>query len=87
MKHAFLLTLAVAAYGAQSGPHEDRARAIFKELVEINSTDTAAGSVTKAAEAMAAWLKDAGFPAADMQVIGPDPRKGNLILRWRGTGA
>jgi len=32
-------------------------------------------------------LKAAGFPAADMQVIGPDPKKHNLVLRWRGTGA
>ena len=36
---------------------------------------------------MAARLKDAGFPAADVQVLGPDPRKGNLVARYRGTGA
>jgi acetylornithine deacetylase/succinyl-diaminopimelate desuccinylase-like protein len=41
--------------------------------------------VTKAADAMAARLKAAGFPAADVQVIGPDPRKGNLVARWRTT--
>ena len=62
------------------------ARDIFKELVEINTTDSS-GSTTKAAEAMAARLRAAGFPAADMQVIGPNPRKGNLVLRVRGTGA
>ena len=72
---------------AQSGPDEQRAREIFKELVEINTTDTPAGNVTEAAEAVAARLKAAGFPAADIQVLGPDPRKGNLVARCRGTGA
>jgi acetylornithine deacetylase/succinyl-diaminopimelate desuccinylase-like protein len=43
--------------------------------------------VTKAADAMAERLKAAGFPAADVQVLGPDPRKGNLVARYRGTGA
>jgi hypothetical protein len=28
---------------------------------------------------MAARLKTAGFPAADVQVLRPDPRKGNLV--------
>ena len=36
---------------------------------------------------MAARLKAAGFPAADVQVLGPNPRKGNLVARYRGTGA
>src|SRR3954465_2187210 len=72
---------------AQPQPNDQRAREIYKELVEINTTDTPAGNVTKAAEAVAARLKAAGFPAADMQILGPDPRKGNLIFRFRGTGA
>jgi acetylornithine deacetylase/succinyl-diaminopimelate desuccinylase-like protein len=77
----------VAGPAAQTGPNDARAKAIYKELVEINTTDTPAGNVTKAADAMAARLVAAGFPAADMQVIGPDPKKHNLVLRWRGTGA
>jgi acetylornithine deacetylase/succinyl-diaminopimelate desuccinylase-like protein len=32
-------------------------------------------------------LTAAGFAAADVQVLGPDPRKGNLVARYRGTGA
>src|SRR5882762_4615744 len=75
------------ALGAQNGPNEPRAREIYKELVEINTTDTPAGNVTKAADAMAARLKAAGFPAADIQVLGPDPKKHNLVMRWRGAGA
>jgi acetylornithine deacetylase/succinyl-diaminopimelate desuccinylase-like protein len=35
---------------------------------------------------MAARLRAAGFPAEDIQVLGPNPRKGNLIARLRGTG-
>ena len=39
------------------------ARDIFKQLIEINTTDSV-GNVTTAAEAMAQRLRDAGFPAA-----------------------
>ena len=78
--------LATTAF-AQSRPHEQRARDIYKELIEINTTDTPAGDNTKAAEAMAARLKAAGFPDADIRVLGPDPRKHNLVARYRGTGA
>jgi len=78
--------LASVSLAAQSGPFDSRARDIYKQLVEINTTDSA-GNITKAAEAMAERLKAAGFPAADVQVLGPDPRKGNLVARYRGTGA
>src|SRR5687768_15924239 len=80
-------SLIPAGVPAQSKPHEARAREIYKELVEINTTDTPAGNVTNAAVAMAARLKAAGFPDADVQVLGPDPRKGNLVARLRGSGA
>src|SRR4029450_290215 len=79
--------LASAVLVAQSGPYDARAREIFKQLIEINTTDTPAGNVTKAAEAVAARLKTAGFAAADIQIGGPDPRKHNLVARYRGTGA
>jgi len=62
------------------------ARDIFKQLIEINTTDSV-GSTTVAAEAMAKRLRDAGFPASDYYVGGPNPRKGNLVARLRGTGA
>src|SRR5579872_3431818 len=62
------------------------ARDIFRELIEINTTDSV-GNTTRAAEAMAKRLKDAGFPSADIQVLGPNDRKGNLVARYRGTGA
>jgi acetylornithine deacetylase/succinyl-diaminopimelate desuccinylase-like protein len=59
---------------------------IFKELIEINTTDTPAGNVTTAAEAMAARFRAAGFSAEDVQVIGPLPNKKNLVVRFRGHG-
>src|SRR5215469_15913249 len=59
---------------------------IFKQLIEINTTDSV-GSTTLAAQAMAKRLLDAGFPAADVQVLGPNSRKGNLVARLHGTGA
>jgi len=59
---------------------------IYKQLIEINTTDSV-GSTTVAAEAMAQRLRDAGYPASDVQVMGPNPRKGNLVARLRGTGA
>jgi acetylornithine deacetylase/succinyl-diaminopimelate desuccinylase-like protein len=60
-------------------------RDIFRELIEINTTDSV-GSTTRAAEAMAKRLKDAGFPAADVQVLGPNDRKGNMVARFRSSG-
>jgi acetylornithine deacetylase/succinyl-diaminopimelate desuccinylase-like protein len=61
------------------------ARDIFKQLIEINTTDSV-GNVTTAAEAMAKRLRDAGFPESDMHVAGPNDRKKNLVVRLRGTG-
>ncbi len=62
------------------------ARDIYKELIEINTTDSA-GNTTVAAEAMAARLTAAGFTGEDVRVLGPNPRKGNLIARYRGAGS
>src|SRR5258706_4219741 len=69
-------------------PAQRELREIYKELVETNTTDSA-GSCTAAAEAMAARLKAGGLPAPDLQVIVPPggPKKGNLVARYRGTGA
>jgi acetylornithine deacetylase/succinyl-diaminopimelate desuccinylase-like protein len=56
---------------------------IFKQLVEINTTDSV-GSTTVAAQAMAQRLLDGGFAAADVTVVGPNDRKGNMVARYRG---
>jgi acetylornithine deacetylase/succinyl-diaminopimelate desuccinylase-like protein len=64
---------------------DQEARAIFKELIEINTTDSV-GNVTTAAEAMAKRLRDAGFPEQDVIVAGPTERKKNMVARLRGAG-
>ena len=63
---------------------KDLARDIYKQLIEINTTDSS-GNTTTAAEAMAKRLRDAGFPASDVTVLTPDPRKGNLVARLHGS--
>ncbi|MGB6192044.1 MAG: M20/M25/M40 family metallo-hydrolase [Terracidiphilus sp.] len=69
-------------------PPADRAEAlaIFKQLIEINTTDTPKGSVTAAAAAMQKRFLDAGFAADDVKLIGPDARKQNLVVRIRAAG-
>jgi acetylornithine deacetylase/succinyl-diaminopimelate desuccinylase-like protein len=59
-------------------------REVFQQLVEINTSPS--GSTTVAAEAMAARLRAAGLPDADIQVLGPRPERGNLVARLRGNG-
>jgi len=61
------------------------ARDIFKQLIEINTTDSV-GDNTQAADAVAARFRAAGFPENDIRVLGPVPKKGNLVVRLRGTG-
>lgn len=61
-------------------------RDIFRELIEINTTDSV-GNVTTAAEAMAARLRSAGYTDSDIQVLGPNDRKKNMVARLHGTGA
>src|SRR5262245_66277117 len=74
------------AQPATLAPHQQLLRDIYQELIEINTTNSV-GDNTKAAEAMARRLLDAGFPAGDVKVLAHVPRKGNLVVRLRGTGA
>ncbi len=62
-------------------------RDIFKQLIEINTTDSS-GDNTAAAQAMARRLLDAGYPDSDVKVLVPAGRanKGNLVARLHGTG-
>ena len=87
---AALASACLASSGAAAAeglnPNQQRAFDIYKELIEIN-TVTATGDTLKAAEAMAARLRAGGFADADVRVVSPAPRKGNLVARLRGTGA
>lgn len=73
------------AQTAPALPEQDRALAhdIFKQLIETNTQDSN-GSVTAAAAKMRQRLLDAGFPAEDLVLAGPNDRKQNLVARYRG---
>ena len=81
--------LATSAH-AQAAPRPDQLafRALYKELIETNTT-LSAGSCTAAAEKMAARLKAAGYPDKDVQVVVPPehPKWGALIADLPGTDA
>jgi acetylornithine deacetylase/succinyl-diaminopimelate desuccinylase-like protein len=83
---AILVCTAAPAHSEPLTTYQQLAFDIFKELVEIN-TVTATGDTARAAEAMAGRLRAAGFAEPDLQVFTPAPRKGNLVVRLRGTGA
>ncbi|MFN7933141.1 MAG: M20/M25/M40 family metallo-hydrolase [Bryobacteraceae bacterium] len=88
-KRALIFLLWAAAAAAQNvRPVEEQKllRAIYKEMVEHNTSYTT-GQTTAAAEAVAKRLLDAGFPAADIHVDGAAPHKKNVVVRYRGTGA
>ena len=91
MKIGTLATAACIAFTVGSQAQQPRlnaadrtvARDVFKQLIETN-TSHSVGSTTVAAEAMRKRFLDAGFPARDMVILGPDDRHGNLVLRYHG---
>jgi acetylornithine deacetylase/succinyl-diaminopimelate desuccinylase-like protein len=81
---AFLF-FALSASAQQDQATRQLAHDIYKQLIEINTTDSV-GSVTAASEAMAKRFRDAGFPDSDIQVLGPNDRKKNVVVRLHGSG-
>ena len=92
MKRAFagiaaLAACTIAPVEAQElTPELSAFRAIYEELVEIDTSPTS-GNCTRAAEAMAVHLRNAGFAERDLRVIVPEgrPDDGNLVATLRGT--
>jgi len=85
-----LLLLCAALFAPVADAQTDNATQqlahdIFKQLIEINTTDSV-GNVTIAAEATAQLFRDAGFAEADIRVLGPNDRKKNLVVRLHGAG-
>ncbi|HEX6890146.1 MAG TPA: M20/M25/M40 family metallo-hydrolase, partial [Chryseolinea sp.] len=80
-----LLLFVLVSFKSFAQPDQKLTRGIFKELIEINTTESV-GNTTKAADAMAARLRAAGFTDKDIFVGGPIERKGNLVATLRGTG-
>src|SRR5258706_15805184 len=82
-----LVCLSAGSLQAQTTltPDQAEAREIFRELIEINSSYKG-GSTTPVAHAIANRFLAAGFPAADVLVIGPGGDKdSSVIVRMRGT--
>lgn len=58
---------------------------IFKELIEIN-TSNENGNTTKACRLIAKQLFDYGFSEKEVNILALDSTKGNLIVRYKGSG-
>ena len=65
--------------------HQQLAHDIFKQLVDIDTTDEH-GNVTTASQAVVERLQAAGFPASDVQLVGPSAKKMNVVARIHGQG-
>lgn len=76
----------VAPGQAPSLPEADRtlARGILQQLININTAPP--GGTARAAQEMASRLLQAGYPSADVHVVGPEGERRNLVARLRGTG-
>jgi acetylornithine deacetylase/succinyl-diaminopimelate desuccinylase-like protein len=93
---AFLLALSATTAVAATDPRtvptqlsqqwQAKTRALFKDIIEIPSVHHR-GLVPKVAARIAAELKDGGFPASDIHIMGYDGLPGDhtaaLIVRWR----
>jgi len=91
MRRALLLTATLAAapmltLAAQADDPHLLERDILKQLIEINTSDSA-GHTRDAAEALARRLLDTGFPAADVQILGYEPKHQSLVARYRGRSS
>ena len=80
------LLLPAVAQAQALRPDQVAYRALYKELVETNTT-LSAGDCTLAATKMAARLKAAGYPDADVHMIVADghPKEGGLVAGLHGT--
>jgi acetylornithine deacetylase/succinyl-diaminopimelate desuccinylase-like protein len=89
LNHRFFLTpilfLALIAPAQIDDQTRQLSHDIFKQLIEINTTDSV-GNVSTAAEAMAQRFRNVGFPDRDLYIGGPNDRKKNLVIRLHGAG-
>jgi acetylornithine deacetylase/succinyl-diaminopimelate desuccinylase-like protein len=78
----------VPAAAQELRPDQVRFRALYKELVETNTT-LSAGDCTLAARKMAAHLKAAGYPDSDLHIFtAPShPKEGGLVAVLHGSDA
>lgn len=87
MRFAIASVLLIAAFPVVAQDAGRAAfRAIYEEMVEIDSSPTS-GSCTKVVRAIEARLKGAGFAAGDIEVVIPEgkPDDGNIVARLRAN--
>src|SRR5581483_5656988 len=82
---AFVL-LAILASAQSLTPEQKLAKDVLKELVEINTTTDTIGT-ERAAQAVVARLRAAGFSEDDARVMGADAKHSNVFIRLRGRSA
>src|SRR5215475_16152215 len=75
----------VSAQTLRPDSEKQLARDIYKQFVE-NPSGFTTGATTPVAEAAAARLKAAGFPDSDISLGGAIDKKGNLVVRYHGSG-
>jgi len=94
MNRGMAVTLAMALALLATGLHAgdaaiDAQNTLGRELLnELVTTDTTSehGSTTVAADRLAKRFIAEGFAPADVQVVGDDPKRRNLVVRLRGRG-
>ena len=85
---ALSCALGVFAGGAGAQPSEavsQEFRAVYQQIIEINSSHSGGGT-TRVAAAARERLLAAGFRADEVTLTEPFPGKGNLVARFKGSG-
>jgi acetylornithine deacetylase/succinyl-diaminopimelate desuccinylase-like protein len=80
-----VLLLLSGSLSAQEADPRALERDLLKQLIEINTSDSAR-QTRRAAQAMADRLIAGGIPRKDVQVIETSPGIANLVARYRGRG-
>lgn len=78
------LPSALAAQTRATAADRALARDILRELIAIDTSEPN-GNPRAASEVLAKRLIAAGFAADDVQIVGAEPRLGNLVVRLRST--
>ena len=78
--------MGASAFAQDTGAEQQEFRALYQELVEIDSSP-GTGSCTAAAEALLTRLRAAGYSENDARLIIPEgaPDDGNVVAMLRGT--
>jgi acetylornithine deacetylase/succinyl-diaminopimelate desuccinylase-like protein len=82
----FLCAASANAQTTRPDSEKQLAHDIYKQFIEVQSGFTT-GATTPVVDIAVARLKAAGFAEADIFTGGAIPKKGNLVVRYHGTGA